>query len=115
MAFLELTEICKSYGERDVLRHLKLSLDEGEFVSIVGASASGKTTLLKIAAGLIDSSAGDARIGGEPLTGFPQGASIVFQNYSLLPWLTALQNVLLAVESTFPQWSETKQRDQATK
>src|SRR5436190_924389 len=82
----------------DVLRNVNLSVEEGEFVSIVGASASGKTTLLKIAAGLVGPDRGTATIAGRPVDGFPHGASIVFQNYSLLPWLSALENVRLAVE-----------------
>jgi nitrate/nitrite transport system ATP-binding protein len=115
MTLIELKEAGKSYGPREILRNVNLSIDEGEFVSIVGASASGKTTLLKLVAGLVDSDCGSVTIGGEPVTGFPHGASIVFQNYSLLPWLSALENVRLGVESAFPEWTATKQKDQAVK
>ncbi len=59
-----------SYGARSVLRDVNLSLEEGEFVSIVGASASGKTTLLKIAAGLISPNAGAVEIGGRRVEEF---------------------------------------------
>src|SRR5712691_5817611 len=115
MALIELQDIDKRYGLRDVLRKVNLWLEGGEFVSIVGASASGKTTLLKIAAGLLAPGGGVVLIEGRPVTGFPRGASIVFQNYSLLPWLSAVENVLLAVESAFPDWAKTKQNDQAVK
>jgi nitrate/nitrite transport system ATP-binding protein len=115
VALIELTDIGKSYGPRGVLRDVNLTLEEGEFVSIVGASAAGKTTLIKIAAGLLKPDRGTVSIAGRAVTGFPQGASIVFQNYSLLPWLSAVENVRLAVESALPDWPKAKQRNQAVK
>lgn len=115
MSHIELRDIGKSYGARDVLRGVNLSLEAGEFVSVVGASASGKTTLLKIAAGLIKACKGTVLLGGEPLTDFSPQASIVFQNYSLLPWLSALENVQLAVEAAFPDQTKRQHREQAEK
>jgi nitrate/nitrite transport system ATP-binding protein len=112
---IELKGVWKDYGPRRVLENVNLTVEEGEFVSIVGTSASGKTTLLKIAAGLETQSSGSASLGGRPVEGFPQGAAIVFQNYSLLPWLSALDNVRLAVESGFPAWPKTRQKDHAAK
>lgn len=102
MAFLELRGVAKSYGPRTILEDVDFSLEEGEFVSIVGASASGKTTLVKIVAGLVAADRGSVMMAGQPVTGFSREASIVFQNYSLLPWLSALENVRLAVEAAFP-------------
>jgi len=102
MAFIDLKEVSKHYGARRVLANINLAVEEGEFVSIVGASASGKTTLMKIASGLLAPDEGSISIGGEPVNGFPRSASIVFQNYSLLPWFSALENVRLGVESAFP-------------
>src|SRR4029079_7022895 len=98
-----------------VLRNVNLAVEEGEFVSIVGTSGSGKTTLLKIASGLVGASTGTVRVAGKSVDGFPNGASIVFQNYSLLPWLSAQANVELAVESAFPDWSKQKDAAQAQK
>jgi nitrate/nitrite transport system ATP-binding protein len=115
MAFIELREVSKQYGPRRVLANINLALEEGEFVCIVGASASGKTTLMKIAAGLVAPDSGSVAVGGRAVTGFPLSASIVFQNYSLLPWFSALENVRLGVESAFPDWSAVKQKDQAMK
>lgn len=115
MALIELHNVGKSYGARSVLRDVNLSVGEGEFVSIVGTSASGKTTLLKIASGLLAADAGCARIGGRAIQGFARQASIVFQNYSLLPWLSALDNVQLAVESAFPDWSGSRRRQQSVR
>jgi len=115
MALIELQDIAKSYGPRCVLTHVNLSLEEGEFVSIVGTSASGKTSLLKIACGLIGPSAGHVIFNGAPVRDFLGEASIVFQNYSLLPWLSALENVRLAVEASYPEWPKARQREQAEK
>jgi len=115
MAFLDLREVSKQYGPRRVLANINLAVEEGEFVCIVGSSASGKTTLMKIAAGLVAPDSGSITIGGQAVTSFPRSASIVFQNYSLLPWFSALENVRLGVESAFPDWSVAKQKDQAMK
>ncbi len=104
MALIELKNVSKDYGARRVLAGVNLAIEEGEFVSIVGVSASGKTTLLKLAAGLLEPTSGTVTIDGQCVSEFPRGAAIVFQNYSLLPWLNALANVELAVESAFPDW-----------
>lgn len=115
MSFLTLTNITKSFGPRTILHNINLSLAEGEFVSIVGASASGKTTLVKIASGLAKPDSGSVTAGGLPVSGFIPEAGMVFQNYSLLPWLSALENVRLAVEPAFPQWSPAQHTAQAMK
>jgi nitrate/nitrite transport system ATP-binding protein len=110
---IEFESVGKSYGARCVLENVNLSVEEGEFVAVVGTSASGKTTLLKLAAGLAPADRGAVRMDGKPVVGFPPGAAIVFQNYSLLPWLSALENVRLAVESAYPDWTLPQQKDQA--
>jgi nitrate/nitrite transport system ATP-binding protein len=115
MALIELKDVAKSYGPRRVLAAVNLSIEEGEFVAIVGTSASGKTSLLKVACGLLEPSSGAVLLNGEPVLGFAREASIVFQNYSLLPWLSALENVRLAVEGAYPEWAKTRQRQQAEK
>ena len=109
---IELHGICKSFGtsgtRRDVLQSVNLSVDRGEFVSIVGGMGSGKSTLLNIAAGLIAPDRGSVRVGEHPLN-----VALVFQNYSLLPWFTALENVRLAVQAAFPGRSRAEQVAQA--
>jgi nitrate/nitrite transport system ATP-binding protein len=113
MPLIEIKDVQKSFGKRDVLSGIHLTIDEGEFVSIVGVSASGKTTLLKIASGLLAADRGSVTLAGRPVDGFWTEAAIVFQNYSLLPWLSALENVRLAVEAAFPQLNKTRQREHA--
>jgi len=108
MAFIEVSRISKSFvassrgSMRPVLREVTLNVERGEFASIVGAMGSGKSTLLSILAGLTEADSGSVTVGGEAVRGVRRDASFVFQNYSLLPWFTALENVRLAVEATFP-------------
>jgi nitrate/nitrite transport system ATP-binding protein len=117
MAFLEINSISKTFGTgpsaRHVLDRASLSVDRGEFVSIVGFMGCGKSTFLNIIAGLATADSGDVRFGGECAHGMRDDASIVFQNYSLLPWFSALENVRLAVAATFPEWPPARQAAQA--
>jgi nitrate/nitrite transport system ATP-binding protein len=117
LSFIEVRGISKSFdtpkGPRHVLRNVSLSVEQGEFISIVGAMGSGKSTLLSVLAGLTMADAGTVSIGGEPLAGIRSDASYVFQNYSLLPWFTALENVRLAVEARFPELSRNEQKARA--
>jgi nitrate/nitrite transport system ATP-binding protein len=117
MAFIEVRGIQKSFATngapRPVLRDVSLDIDRGEFVSIVGAMGSGKSTLLSLLAGLTMPDQGTITIGGEPLRGVHRDAAFVFQNYSLLPWFTALENVRLAVEARFADLTRQQQRERA--
>jgi nitrate/nitrite transport system ATP-binding protein len=114
MALLELSNVKKGYGSgearTDVLGGLDLSIEEGEFVAIVGYSGAGKTTLISLVAGLIAPDAGSVSVLGKPVTGPGRDRGVVFQNYSLLPWLTAFENVLLAVEQVFPNATADERR-----
>jgi len=114
MAFVEIHGVCKSFGsgrdKRDVLSDATLSIERGEFVSIVGMMGCGKSTFLKIAGGLIAPDRGRVDIDGMQVRGVQPNAAIVFQNYSLLPWFSALENVRLAVGAAFPEWSRDRQR-----
>lgn len=105
MSFLELTHIFKSYGNTPVLHDVNLSLVEGEFVAIVGYSGQGKTTLMSMIAGLVKPDSGSITLEGQPVTGPGPDRGLVFQNYSLLPWLTVQENIELAVQAVFPKQS----------
>lgn len=117
MAFVEIRNVSKSFASggkvRDVLGGVYLNVEEGEFVSIVGSTGSGKSTLMGIVAGLLSPDSGTVTVGGESVRGIHPQASVVFQNYSLLPWFSALENVRLAVQAAFPDWTRTRQVDQA--
>jgi nitrate/nitrite transport system ATP-binding protein len=82
-----------------VLHDVNLAVARGEFVAIVGFSGSGKTTLISLLAGLIRPSAGQVLFEGEEVTAPAPNRGVVFQNYSLMPWLTVRGNVALAVDS----------------
>jgi nitrate/nitrite transport system ATP-binding protein len=103
MAFLEVRDVAKSFvtsrGVTQVLGGASLCMDAGEFVAIVGYSGSGKTTLISLIAGLIAPDAGAIVVDGMPVTGPGPERGVVFQQYSLLPWLSARENVALAVDA----------------
>jgi nitrate/nitrite transport system ATP-binding protein len=103
MALLELRHVGKSYGDTQVLRNINLRVERGEFVAIVGYSGAGKTTLISLAAGLVKPDTGSVLLEGRPVLGPGPDRAVVFQNYSLLPWLSVCENVLLAVEQVFPK------------
>jgi nitrate/nitrite transport system ATP-binding protein len=88
-------------------------MDRGEFVSVLGSMGTGKSTLLSILAGLTSPDEGTVTIDGHPVRGIRSDAGFVFQNYSLLPWFTALENVRLAVDAAFPDLPRDEQRSQA--
>ncbi|MFO1449937.1 MAG: ABC transporter ATP-binding protein [Opitutaceae bacterium] len=112
MSFLELRKVCKSHGTHSVLRDVNLSLEKGEFVAIVGYSGQGKTTLMSLMAGLLVPDSGEVLLEGRRITGPGPDRGIVFQNYSLLPWLTVAENIALAVDQVFPSWTSQQRRDQ---
>jgi nitrate/nitrite transport system ATP-binding protein len=102
---LELKGVGKGYGtgarRTEVLNDINLRIVEGEFVAIVGFSGSGKTTLISLMAGLIEADAGELLCNGKTIEGPGPDRGVVFQNYSLMPWMTVRQNVALAVDQVF--------------
>src|ERR1700752_1704929 len=108
MAFLELKGVSKSYGARSVLKGVNLQIERGEFVAIVGYSGSGKTTLISLIAGLIKADSGTVTLNDLEITSPGPDRGIVFQNYSLLPWLSVYENIYLAVDQVFPNWAPAK-------
>lgn len=101
-AYVEFDAVEKSFATKHgrvvALDSLSLSIREGEFVAIVGPSGCGKSTLLMALAGLTTATSGGVRIGGEQVDGPLTEAGIVFQGAELLPWRTALENVMLQAE-----------------
>src|SRR3954452_6490883 len=119
MAFLELKSVCKGYGppgqRTEVLRNIDLEIERGEFVSIVGYSGAGKTTLISMVAGLIQPDAGTITLNDLEITAPGPDRGVVFQNYSLLPWLTVYENIYLAVNQVFPNWAAAKKQQHTEK
>jgi nitrate/nitrite transport system ATP-binding protein len=105
MPYLKLDHISKTFarGSRatSVLVDTTLAIEKGEFVSIIGHSGCGKTTLLNIVAGLLSATTGAVILEGKEVNEPGPDRAVVFQNHSLLPWLTVYENVRLAVDKVF--------------
>ncbi|HUE73135.1 MAG TPA: ABC transporter ATP-binding protein [Pirellulaceae bacterium] len=112
-SFLSLRGVSKSFGSgtgvREVLRDVNLDVQRGEFVAIVGYSGSGKTTLISLLAGLLQPDQGEVRLQGRLVTQPGPDRGVVFQNYSLLPWLTVFDNIHLAARQAFADWPHQRQ------
>ena len=101
--FLEIENLVKSYpsnngNESVIIKDLNLTIDADEFISVIGHSGCGKSTLLKIVAGLEKATSGSVRLDGKEIRQPGAERMMVFQHYSLLPWLTVKENVRLAVD-----------------
>src|ERR1700751_3555207 len=104
LPLLRTEAVSKTYRTPDhigrlVLDHLDFALDEGEIVAILGKSGSGKSTFLRILAGLVAPSQGRVEYRGEMVTEPVRGVAMVFQSFALFPWLTVLGNVELGLEA----------------
>jgi nitrate/nitrite transport system ATP-binding protein len=112
---LELKGVSKTFGRAHeratILRDVNLTVAEGDFVSIIGYSGSGKSSLINLVAGLLKPTTGQAMMDGKIIDGPGPERGIVFQNYSLLPWLTVSENVALAVDQIFPNLSPSERAD----
>ena len=119
MRYLSLKNVSKSFGEgseaQTILKDINLDVEEGEIVAILGFSGSGKTTLISMMAGLSSPTAGTITCGGEVVEGASPARGVVFQNYSLMPWLSVTQNVRMAVDAVFPKWSKDQKSAQVNK
>ncbi len=119
MSFIEITGLSKHYGEGEhrnqVLSDINLKVDEGEFIAIVGFSGSGKTTLISALAGLIKPDTGGVIFKGKEVTEPSPERGVVFQSYSLLPWLSVAGNVGLAVDEVFAKKPKSERKAIADK
>ncbi|MBX3573807.1 MAG: ABC transporter ATP-binding protein [Mesorhizobium sp.] len=104
-AYLKLDHIGKTFtrgsASTEVLRDIRLTIDKGEYVSIIGHSGCGKSTLLNLVAGLTQVSQGAVLLENQEVNSPGPDRAVVFQNHSLLPWLTVYENVNLAVSKVF--------------
>lgn len=97
-------------GPSEVLRDVNLQVDEGEFVAIIGHSGCGKSTLLNVVAGLVHMTTGAVILDRQAVDAPGPDRAVVFQNHSLLPWLTVRENVRLAVDKVFGGKKSAKER-----
>jgi nitrate/nitrite transport system ATP-binding protein len=96
-------------GEFEALRNINLNIAQGEFVSIIGHSGCGKSTVLNLIAGLLQPTSGYLFCAGREIAKPGPDRAVVFQNHSLLPWLTCFENVHLAVERVFKHETQVQQ------
>ena len=96
-ALIEIKNLSLSYEEKnstfEALKDINLTINRGEFICIVGSSGCGKSTLLSVLAGLQNATSGSVKINGKEIDGPGTDRAVVFQNYSLFPWMTALRAV----------------------
>lgn len=112
---LTMRSVEKGYSQGDqrveVLSDVNLDIHTGELVAIVGSSGSGKSTLVSLIAGLQKPDRGTIEFAGASVQGPGPERGVVFQNYSLLPWLTVTENVAVAVDSVFPEWGKQERHE----
>ena len=113
--YLQLDHIGKTFtrgaATTEVLRDIKMTIERGEYVSIIGHSGCGKSTLLNIIAGLTTATVGGALLEGREVNSPGPDRAVVFQNHSLLPWLTVYDNVRLGVNKVFRSKSRAERHD----
>ncbi|MBE9171142.1 ATP-binding cassette domain-containing protein [Pleurocapsales cyanobacterium LEGE 06147] len=112
--FLTLENVAKVYptpkGSYTVLENVNLSVKEGEFICLIGHSGCGKTTLLNMVSGFTHPTTGSVSLQGKPIKEPGPDRMVVFQNYTLLPWLTVFDNIYLAVDAVHPNKLEAEKR-----
>jgi len=114
--FLVISDVSKVYptsqgGEYTVLKDVNLKVFQGEFICVIGHSGCGKSTLLNMVSGFSRPSTGDVTVDGKRITEPGPDRMVVFQNYALLPWLTAFENVYLAVDAVHPHKSQLEKNE----
>ena len=113
--YVELSQLTKVYptpkGDAVIVKDFNLNIQKGEFVTLIGHSGCGKSTVLSMLAGLNDISEGGIILAGKELSGAGPDRGVVFQSPSLLPWMTAYENVMLGVEQVFFTASKVERRE----
>jgi len=108
--FLVIEDVSKVYptpkGPYPVLEGVNLTVHQGEFICVIGHSGCGKSTLLNMVAGFNKPTSGEVRLGSKPISQPGPDRMVVFQNYALLPWRTAFENIYLAVNAVYPNKSK---------
>ncbi|MFK7975188.1 MAG: ABC transporter ATP-binding protein [Halioglobus sp.] len=117
--FVSIEQLSKIYSsptdETVVFENVNCGIDKGEFVCIIGHSGCGKSTILNVLAGLDTPSDGCVIMDGQEIIGPSLDRGVVFQNYSLLPWLSTLQNVSFGVKARWPEWTKAKTLEHSTR
>ncbi len=117
--FVSVEGLSKVYPSKQqdtvVFEDVNIGIDKGEFVCIIGHSGCGKSTILNVLAGLDEPTLGAVTMDGKEVAGPSLDRGVVFQNYSLLPWLNTLDNVNFGVKARFPQWTSKEVDEHSSK
>lgn len=116
--FLSIEQMTQQYpdgrgGLLTVFENASFGIEKGEFVCILGHSGCGKSTIMNILAGLAEPTSGVVKMDGFEVSGPSLDRGVVFQNYSLLPWLSALKNVTFGIKARYPDWTREKVEEHA--
>ena len=117
MSLLEIDHVTKYFpggngsGDLGVFKDVHFDIEKGEFVTMVGHSGCGKSTLLNIIAGFESATKGGIILDGKEITDPGLDRMVVFQNFSLMPWLTAYENIRIAIKAAYPKWNRTQVQD----
>ncbi len=120
-SFLEIEGLAKRYpGANDgegltVFENASFKIEKGEFVCVIGHSGCGKSTILNVLAGLDEASDGLVIMNGKEVAGPSLDRGVIFQNYSLLPWLSAVKNVAFGVKARWPEWNKDQVHEHSMK
>ena len=116
MKYITISNLSFSYeeGGRLILKDINTEVKAGEFICILGQSGCGKSTLLRLLAGLEKPTEGEIRIGEQKIEGASLERGVVFQDYGLFPWMTAGENIMLALKQRFPERSKQELKDIAS-
>ena len=110
---IQCKDISIAFQSKIVLDRISLSIQDGAFLCLLGQSGCGKSTLLRIIAGLLKATSGDVLVDGKPVDGPEPACSVVFQDYSLFPWMTTGKNLMLALAASYPQKTKAEIRNLA--
>ena len=110
---IQCKDISIAFQGKIVLDRISLSIPDGAFLCLLGQSGCGKSTLLRIIAGLLKATSGDVLVDGKPVDGPEPACSVVFQDYSLFPWMTTGKNLMLALAASYPQKTKAEIRNLA--
>ncbi|AUJ64604.1 nitrate/sulfonate/bicarbonate ABC transporter ATP-binding protein [Aestuarium zhoushanense] len=117
MSILSFKDVCKGFGQgasrTEVLKDITLDIADGEFIAILGFSGTGKSTLMNMIAGLETPDSGSLTFKGQPISGPGPERGLVFQSYSLMPWLTVKGNIMVAIDSVYPTLSKAEKDEKA--
>ena len=111
MSYLKLSNVSKSYDDETILDGIDFEVEKGEFVAILGFSGSGKTTLVSLIAGLIEADRGELYFKDKKIEGSSTERGLVFQSYSLMPWLSVDGNVQMAVDAVYKDKPAAERKD----